>query len=172
MSSFDPGSETCPVCHRKGDCRIHAYYERFVIDFINGKPVCLTIRVLRVICSCGHTHAILPDPIIPYDSYSLFFILRVLIEYHRRSRTIIRLCEKYGITPAMLYRWKKLYQEHRCEWQGLLESIEQDVLSSLKALIRLDPFMDFASLFFQKTGLTFLQSHRNPAYFKRKPDPP
>ena len=172
MIAFVPEAEVCPTCRRKGDCKIHGYYNRFVIDFIDGASVCQSIRILRVICSCGHTHAILPDPVIPYDSYSLCFILRVLIEYYHRLYTVERLCEKFGITPTMLYRWKKLYLKHRREWQGLLKTVEQDVLDSLKALIRLDPFKDFAVLFFRKTGLSFMQSHKNPAYFKRRINPP
>ena len=167
IKSFRPEEEACPVCRRKGDCRIHAYYSRYIIDFIGGKPVAVLIRIPRVICSCGHTHAILPDPIIPYDSYSLFFILRVLIEYFRKTCTIQRLCERFGITPSMLYRWKRLYRDHRCKWQGVLKSIEQDIVSSLDELISISPFSDLAFSFFRKTGYSFLQSHKNPAPCQR-----
>lgn len=100
MASFRPEPETCPVCHCRGNCRIHGHYERYIIDFINEKPSVRKIRVTRVICSCGHTHAILPDPIIPYASYSLFFILRVLLEYSMHRMTISGLCEKFSIASG------------------------------------------------------------------------
>ncbi|MFQ7288271.1 MAG: DUF6431 domain-containing protein [Lacrimispora saccharolytica] len=51
------------------------------MDFIHGKPVTQEITVLRLVCvSCGHTHAVLPDMIIPYSGYGLFFILLVLCQ--------------------------------------------------------------------------------------------
>lgn len=132
-----------------------------------------TLRILRVKCSCcGHTHAILPDPIIPYDSYSLFFILRVLAEYFMRVRTVTAICDTFCITPMQLYRWKALYQKHRREWQGLLKTVEQDILSSLKDLVRTDPFSSFAQMFFRKTDLSFMQSHKNPTISSRSADPP
>lgn len=170
MNSFKIHKEECMHCHRKGECRIHAYYDRFAIDFIDGHPVVHQLRILRVMCSCcGHTHAILPDPIIPYDSYSLFFILRVLAEYYIHSATINAICDRFCITPMQLYRWKALYHNHRREWQGLLKSVQQDLLSSLKELISLDPFSAFARDFFLKTSMTFMQSHKNPSPCPRSP---
>ena len=172
MRQFVPGREVCPSCGCKGSCRVHAYYNRFVVDFVTGKPVVSRIRITRVICSCGRTHAILPDPIIPYRSYSLFFILRVLTEYFLRLKTVADLCDDFLITPSMLYRWKKLFLEHRMEWLGLIPSMERTVRDSLKTLSVTDPFSRFASSFFQKTGLTFLQSHKNPAPLRRKQTAP
>ena len=158
-----PEREVCPACKRKGDCRIHSYYHRYIIDFIGDAPYERKIRVPRVKCSCGHTHAILPDPIIPYDCYSLFFILRVITEYCLKLRTVSALCERFSITPSMLYRWLKLYRNHRSQWQGVLKAASQPLLDSLKDLIRINPFRDHAYSFFQLTGRSFLQSHKNPA---------
>ena len=173
MKSFNIHEEECPLCCRKGECRIHAYYYRYAVDFIDGRPVVHRLRILRVIClCCGHTHAILPDPIIPYDSYSLFFILRVLADYSIHSGSITSICERFCITPMQLYRWKALYQDHRREWQGLLKSVEQDLLHSLKELVHLDPFSSFAGEFFKKTSISFMQSHKNPASSQRSTSPP
>ena len=147
MDSFDIHAERCPICHRSSDCTIHAHYDRYVIDFIGGRPVCHMLKILRVICTCcGHTHAILPDPIIPYGSYSLFFILRVLAEYFLKTGSIAAICGIFSISPPQLYRWAKLYQQHRREWQGLLKSVAQDRLTSLKELVKLSPFMSFKTL--------------------------
>jgi hypothetical protein len=63
----------------------------------------------------------------------------------------------------MLYRWLKLYSDHRREWQGILKTVSQPLLDSLKELIRIEPFSDLAHSFFRSTGRSFLQSHRNPA---------
>ncbi len=172
MMSFDPHKEVCPICGRTGDCVPFASYDRYIIDFVYGSPVTSTIKISRIKCSCGHTHAILPDPLIPYDQYSLFFILRVLMEHQLRLHTVSELCDRFGISVSTLYRWKALFDEHCREWLGLLTFMEQSRSSSLKKLIRLDPYSDFAAFFFRKTGLSFMQSHKNPSHSPRSMLPP
>ena len=168
MESFRIEKETCPSCKRTGDCKRHAYYYRYIIDFIHGRIISTRIRILRVICSCGHTHAILPDPIIPYTSYSLFFILRTITEYALRIKTVSKLCDIFKIPPATLYRWLKLYREHWSFWKGILESAEDCLFSSIKTLILKNPFSDFSHTFFKSTGISFMQSHKNPTQSKRR----
>mgnify|MGYP003289877400 CR=1 FL=1 len=82
MQRFQPHLETCPICGSAGNCHIHGYYERSIIDLKAEKKTKEELCILRVFCeSCGHAHSILPDLIIPYSSYSLFFILHVLGQY-------------------------------------------------------------------------------------------
>ena len=71
MAKFQPHLETCPICGSAGNCHIHDYYGRSIIDFQAGKREKSDLCVMRVFCdSCEHAHAILPDVIIPYSSYS------------------------------------------------------------------------------------------------------
>lgn len=170
MARLRPGAETCPCCGCKGKMRIHAYYGRSLVEISGGRPVKEDLCVCRLICEqCRHTttHAVLPDPIIPYRRHSLFFILRVLAEHSIRLRSIERLCEVYGISVRTFYRWQHLFHDHRAEWQGLLEAAETDLKRSLLALVRKDPFSSFAAFFFRLTGFSLLQSHRNPARSQR-----
>ncbi len=52
----------CPNCN-SSDMERHGYYKRYIN--ISGKKY--YIRILRVRCKiCGHTHAVLPDFVIPY----------------------------------------------------------------------------------------------------------
>lgn len=82
MQHFQPHLETCPICGSTGNCHIHDYYGRSIVDLRSGKKSKEELCILRVFCeSCGHAHAVLPDFIIPYSSYSLFFILYVLGQY-------------------------------------------------------------------------------------------
>src|SRR5699024_11381413 len=54
MASFFPEREACPICGSSGNCHVHAYYGRRIIDFIHGKPVLQEITVLRLVCeSCA-----------------------------------------------------------------------------------------------------------------------
>ena len=93
--------EICPSCGLKGSCHYHASYKRYLVDFKDGEPTYMQLTILRVICSCGSSHAILSDPIIPYVQYSLFYILTVLAVYSCHIMTIEHICETYSITPNL-----------------------------------------------------------------------
>ncbi|WP_141400949.1 DUF6431 domain-containing protein [Lacrimispora amygdalina] len=170
MRSFQPKTVECPICHSKGNCKIHASYSRSIIDIIHGKPVYQDICVTRIICeSCGHSHAILPDTIIPYSQYGIFFILRVLAEYFTHLKTVASLCEAYNITPSMLYRWRDMFLQNRSVWLSILDQKEQLPKDFIRFLCLMEHFSDFSSGFFRLTGSSFLQSHANPtALFGRK----
>lgn len=163
MKGFRPELQTCPCCGAKGSCRIHAYYDRSLVDFMDGAPVRHSLCILRLVCSCGHTHAILPDFIIPYSTYGLFFILRVMAEYFLHLTTVEKLCERFSITSGQLRRFLMLFHLHKEEWLGLLASMETSPLSFLKALLLKPAYSDFASAFVRRFAASFLQSHKNPA---------
>ena len=164
MKDYSLSMEECPFCHSKDNCIFHASYKRNIIDFVYGKTIYHKISVTRVKCqSCGHTHAVLPDIIVPYAQYSLFFLLRVLGEYFLRLKTVSEICHIYVITPSMLYRWKALFLCHMDDWLPLLEHLETSPFAFLKQLCFQDDFSSNFSLpFFKKTGISFLQSHQNP----------
>lgn len=164
MKDYSLAMEECPCCHSKDNCIFHSFYERNLIDFIQETTVYHKISVTRVKCqSCGHTHAILPDLIIPYGQYSLFFLLRVLAEYFAHSKTIPEICERYSITASMLYRWKLIFLRHMSDWLPVLEQLEISPYGFLKQLCTMESFsVSFALLFFRLTAFSFLQSHQNP----------
>ena len=168
---FRLDEEECPFCHAKGNFVSFGTYPRYIVDLIDGKPTCHRISVLRFLCkNCSHTHAILPDFIVPYSQYSLTFILRVLYVYFLQSKSVESLCEWAQITPSMLYRWKALFLNHRSLWLSALEqaiALAEDFVVHLADLARPS---DFLRAFFRKTGFSFLQSHKNPAN-SRKPPP-
>lgn len=162
MESFQAARETCPCCHVKGTCRPHAHYSRYLIGLTNGKQECRRITVLRVFCtSCRHTHAILPDFIIPYRQFCLPFILKVLADYfthHSPSRIL----KEYGIDIHQLTAWKKLFLNHKAMWLGVLTDKETSELSFLTRIAERDCLSEFLSGFYDKLKRSFLQSHANP----------
>ena len=163
MALFRPELETCPICGSAGNCHIHDYYGRSIIDFQDGTQKKSDLCVLRVFCdSCNHAHAILPDIIIPYSSYSLFFVLRILGEYFSDLYTIEQLCERYGISRNQLFKWLALFRSHKQEWLGLLSDAEVSDFSALKILTSVDSFSSFPMEFIRRSSRSFLQSHRNP----------
>ncbi len=170
MAHFIPGLAVCPCCGARGRCAIHAYYDRHIIDYCGGKRTKASLCVLRLKCSsCGHTHAVLPDVIIPYDSYGLLFILQVLAEYFLFHTPIERLCEKFGLSRVLFYKWLALWKSHKKEWLGLLADAETSDASFISTLLAMDPFSEFTGAFFRLLNRSFLQSHRNPANSRRRP---
>jgi hypothetical protein len=100
-------------------------YDRDLIAYENGKSVIYQIEITRISCSsCRVTHALLPEIIIPYGSYSLIFVVKVLKDYFSKMKTK-EICIKYQISVSMIYAWKKLYLEHKQLWLGILNNLYQ-----------------------------------------------
>ena len=120
MAEFKPVEHSCPWCSTKDpDWKRHAVYDRWLISFENGGIVTYRIEIRRYKCSsCGHTHAILPESIIPYQSYSFLFIISVMRDYYTRSLTVEGICAKYGISVSTLYLWKELFLRQKKDMAG------------------------------------------------------
>jgi len=170
INSFLPERESCPYCGAAGTCSSFGSYDRYIIDFVAGRSTEVSVKVPRVRCSgCGCTHAILPDVLVPYRSYSLFFMLHVIGEYLAHIRTVEQTCLRFGITVSMFYRWLRVFKAHKEEWLGALKSFETEDTTLFYDLTHCDPFSAFSKEFYHRTLLSFLQSHRNPANCRYQP---
>ena len=158
QDSFVISSEICPTCGARHLCSFHASYERNMIVLENSAVVCHNVSISRVICSsCGHTHALLPDVLIPYGSYSLFFILSIVRLYFLHSYTVEKLCSLYSISISTLYAWVCLFHKQKALWLGTLSDVETSSLSFLCILMDAPSFpMDF----FHSFRFSFLQQYR------------
>ena len=163
MPLFKTELETCPGCESAGNLKIHSYYKRNLIDFIDGRVVHHEITITRIQCdSCGSTHAVLPDFIIPYCSYSLFFVLRVLGSYFLHLYSVEKLCEKFSITQKQLYKWIALFRVHKAQWLGFIENLEISSRTFLFRLGKMEHYSAFSSSFVSMPSFSFLQAHANP----------
>lgn len=156
MAHIDLVHQTCPVCGSTSNHSIHSSYERNLITFDNGTRNDYIVTIPRIKCNCGHTHAILPDILIPYGSYSLRFILLVLSEYLIKSLTVETLCLKYQIVKSTLYAWIHLFLDHFNLLAGLLASI--DNLCS-EAIDWINSYISLTKDFFSRFRFSFLQPH-------------
>lgn len=156
----------CPYCGAKGTCRKRGSYERNLVTFFAGKPQVLRLRVPRVQCPCGKSHALLPDFIVPYLSYSLPMILLVLYDYFNRHLTVRGICEKYLITPPVIYRFKKQFLLHKKDWLGIVRDMSLPACTFLEEVMA-ESYSQFLDAFLMLTAYSFLQSHKNPANCKR-----
>lgn len=158
--------KVCPYCGAKGTCRKRGSYERNLVAFFDGKSNVLRLRVPRVQCSCGKSHALLPDFIVPYLSYSLPMILQVLCDYFNRHLTVRGICVKYLITPPVIYRFKKQFLLHKKQWLGILRDMSLPACTFLEGVMA-DSYSRFHDAFLYLTTFSFLQSHKNPANCQR-----
>ena len=158
----------CPSCGSRGNCVLHGSYKRVLIDVAHGKVCYDSVEIKRVRCkSCGHTHALLPDYIVPYTTYSLLFILRVLAAHFLGSETVEQLCRRYEISTSMLYEWKALFLEHKRLWLGALKDAEAAAADFIRRLFGLPRYSgDFSRPFYGKTAFSFLQRHKDAAHFR------
>jgi hypothetical protein len=158
MQDFSIKTLPCPYCGAKHPAwHFHASYERFLITFEKGIPVNFLITITRIICfSCKHTHAILPEILIPFSSYSLLFVLRILRDYYAGYLTVVQLCDKYQVSVSTLYAWKRLFLLHKKLWLGILEDLNVSVTGFLSLILSNNPSYNL-NLFFCSQGFSFLQ---------------
>ncbi|MFA6939520.1 MAG: DUF6431 domain-containing protein [Clostridiaceae bacterium] len=158
MAQLNLYDHTCPFCQTKHpDWKRHAAYERYLISFENGRTVSYQITIVRYKCSsCGHTHAILPESIISYQSYSFLFITSVMRDYFTVSLTIEAICEKYNISVSTLYFRKKLFLRHKKIWLGILNDAYISSAQFLDSLIPKE-LLNKLKEFFVTAGVSFLQ---------------
>lgn len=156
MDTFQVNKVTCPHCGAKYNCTFFSTYSRNMITFENRINTCYTLSVTRVICnSCNVTHAVLPDILIPYGSYSLSFILTTLRAYFLGSKTITSLCDYFQISVSTLYGWIKLFKAQKLLWLGLLEDA---LISPTKFIDDLLNHQVRVACFYSLTKTSFLQS--------------
>lgn len=156
--AFKPFKALCPSCKSKGCLSKHSSYFRYLIGMEQGSPTTFRVSVPRFICStCGKTHALIPDVLIPYGSYSITFILSVLKDYFSHKSTIPALCEKYCISLSTIYSWKNLYLLHKALWLGVLLDMDSKPNRFITSILNSLSFSDFTKGFFAKSAFSFLQ---------------
>ena len=155
----------CPNCGAKHPTwAYHDSYERCLISYQNKSIIYDTIDITRIICSsCNSTHAILPEVIIPFRSYSLLFVLDVLKDHFTLGVTVATLCAKYEISASTLYEWKRLFETHKKLWLGILEDIYQKSLDFLSSILNTNA-SNRLKAFFSNNKISFLQGRSKTAH--------
>lgn len=161
-SSFDYAKAVCPCCKSTGNLSYHASYKRYLISLKNGKRQDQLIQVPRAICSnCARTHAILPDVLIPYGSYSIRFILTVLYLYSMSRYSVGALCQRFCISASTLYAWKELFLSHS---NAFLSSLNKIISISKSAIITVITYPRLVPDFFLRFGFSYLQLRKTTLY--------
>ena len=155
VSGFKPSECHCPVCGAVGRFQEIGSYERDMVSAHDGIRIDVRLTIRRFQChSCGHTHALLPDVLIPYGSYSLRFILTVLLDHLKRTCTVADLCGYWNIAISTLYDWIHLFIDQYNSWCRVLDRILWVSRESVSSIARIPAF---PSGFFLRFGFSFLQ---------------
>ena len=121
IKGFRPSRICCPICGAVGGHRKIRSYTRMMITVVDGERYEEGVLIPVWQCSsCGHAHAILPDVLIPFRSYTLRFILTVLKAYLERSGNVRDLCGHWQISTSTLYDWIHLFAGQFSAWRGIL----------------------------------------------------
>jgi|LGOV01.1.fsa_nt_gb transposase-like protein len=170
MLTFDANKLPCPFCGAKEpQWKHHAFYDRYIIEFTNSKVIVNTVTITRLRCdSCNSTHALIPDFLIPYSSYSLTFILAVLNQFFSKTQTVKSLCSYFQISHSTLYNWVNLFRIHKKLWLGVLEDMISEPIDFLNTLLEQDSHLltnNFLTNFFDCFAFSFLQGISRTADF-------
>lgn len=97
----------CPKCKAKCCFAYHGSYMRNITVIHKGKRYDFRVRVTRVICkSCGSTHALLPNFLVPYKIYTRDSILATIAESLNSSA--IKVAEMVEASMQLVYAFIQL----------------------------------------------------------------
>ena len=92
--SLNNGYLSCPNCNST-DFIKWGNYERNIIFLANNECRCRVISIKRVKCkSCNHTHALLPEGIVPYKQHTLKTIIKAITNQTNVSENLIKKWKK------------------------------------------------------------------------------
>lgn len=147
LDHYNPDSHACQRCGKRiwYNGRQCSSYRRGITYVREGKRVDDECIIPICLCpACGKSdrrggtpngdyyHAILPDNLIPFTYFTLLFILTVLDEYAKRTRTVSQICEYWSVSISTLYRWKKRYKDHYDAWSDSMDQIRKLQEESVK----------------------------------------
>ena len=94
----------CPCCHAKNKLIKYGKYERNISILVNDTVENYRLSVQRVICnSCNHTHALLPNFIVPYKIMALFSIAQIV--QRACISSAYKLAEAINLSVQMIYTY-------------------------------------------------------------------
>ena len=164
--------EKCPRCGASGKLSPYGSYSRDLVSYKGGIPIESRVSPLRFECaSCGATHALLPDILVPYSPYSLRFKLAVLTAYFEKKITVVELCEHFGIAVSTLYSWKERLLEHKELLLGILAGQKESAVAFLRNLFGAVCISDHLRNFFHRHAFSFMQGQPATATWSCPPNP-
>lgn len=159
----------CPNCKAKSNFSFHGFYVRNISFIREDKIYDFKVTVTRVICnSCGSTHALLPNFIVPYKIFSRESVLYVVSQAF--STSVLKVSKKISISFQLIYSFIALvlsffsYVDSINREQPLYKNLNQTYFA-LNCLVICDT--NFNINFFKRYKWIFLMTK-----FQNKKPPP
>lgn len=131
---------TC-FCGAKGRFQWHGTYSRYIKTPLGRYRV----RIQRVKCkSCHHTHALMPESIIPYSHIVYADTVDLICAYEKGESYQLILNQNPELTEANLYRTIRNYRRH---WRERLLSLFESIT---RLIFDRDDFLSTLSKCFQR----------------------
>lgn len=100
----DLHAKICPCCHAKENLIIHGAYERNITFLVDNELENFKVNVQRIKCkSCNHTHALLPNFVVPYKITSIYSIAE--IAQRASLSSAYKLAEIIDLSMRMIYMY-------------------------------------------------------------------
>lgn len=167
---------SCPKCGANHSLIRHGTYDRNLI-LLDASNIIreLKFNVLRVKCkSCGSTHTILPNDIIPYCIYSFSFIITLLSKRYIYKEKITDISENLSVSFQMIYFFISKILKFLDSASIVLRNLGSYCVSNLSSIIKFistyNKFNNFSYQYFFFTRRVFLMSKFHyvlspPVYF-------
>lgn len=150
----------CPKCKAKSNFSYHGSYLRNISFISQDKVYDFKVSITRVICnSCGSTHALLPNFIVPYKIFSRESFLYSVSQACATS--VITIAEKLGLSFQLIYSFIALvlsffhHADSLNRHENLYENFSQEYFS-LNCLTLCDN--SFGIKFFYRYSWIFLMT--------------
>ena len=100
----DVHKNICPCCHARNKLIKYGKYERNISILIDDYIENYSVSIQRLICnSCNHTHALLPNFVVPYKIMAIFSIAKIV---QRASiSSAYKLADIINLSIQMIYTY-------------------------------------------------------------------
>jgi hypothetical protein len=105
---LDGAMARCPVCNAPISTEAFCSYQRNFTYIQDGTVTDSIITVDRLRCaSCGSTHALLPEAVVPYSPFSVCLVAHLIIDWLNHDyESIEELAARYRVAINTFYRLK------------------------------------------------------------------
>ena len=135
----DYTSFKCPLCKKEHTLSFHKTYERNIIFHLFNYEIVAKIKLIVLECSyckeynkdIQHYHAVIPDYIFPYHTYSSNIIMNCLIEHYLNKLIIKEVIEQANISHQLYYKWLNEFNKY-----SLISSIILQTKNEIKEILQ------------------------------------
>ena len=135
----DYTSFKCPLCKKEHTLSFHKTYERNIIFHLFNYEIVAKIKLIVLECSyckeynkdIQHYHAVIPDYIFPYHTYSSNIIMNCLIEHYLNKLIIKEVIEQANISHQLYYKWLNEFNRY-----SLISSIILQTKNEIKEILK------------------------------------